>query len=127
MRERVGRRRHLAGEERVEPRFGELARPPDQLERLALAVAGDAPRRPALRAPGVEPLEARRASKLEALLELERLARDDEHLDVRHVVGHAPRHASREHDLLRDLDRNRVRNPLRERLQLLAPRRRHIG
>jgi hypothetical protein len=39
---------------------------------------------------------------LEALLELERLARHDEHLDVRDVVSHPSRNASRQHDLFDD-------------------------
>jgi hypothetical protein len=66
-------------------------------------------------APGVEPLEARGASKPEAVLERERRARDDEHLDVGQLVRRAARDAARQDDLLRDLGRERIRHPVRER------------
>jgi hypothetical protein len=65
-------------------------------------------------------------SKPEALLELERLAREDEHLDIGDLVRHPTRHAAGEDDLLRDLGRKRVRDPLRERPQLVAPRGCHM-
>ena len=53
----------------------------------------------------------------ETLLELEQLRRDDEHLDVGHVVGDAPRDASRQHDLF-DNRWKRGGDPLCERAQL---------
>jgi hypothetical protein len=67
-----------------------LFRPPDQLDRHPLAVAEDALGLGSLRAPRVEAFESGSARMLETLVELERLARHNEHLDVGDLVGDAP-------------------------------------
>jgi hypothetical protein len=64
---------------------------------------------------------------LKGLLELERLARDDQHLDVGNVVGDAARDAAGQDHFLHDVRRKRVGNALRVRAQLLTSRRRHTA
>ena len=59
------------------------------------------------------------------ILELERLGRDHEHLDVGHVVRDPAGDASRDDHLLDHVRRKSVRGALSERLQLVALRGRH--
>ena len=89
MRQRVGRRRELAAHQRLELLLGEGARPEDQLERLALHIPRHAFGGQALRSPRVEALEAGAARHCVRVVEFEPGLRDDEHLDVRDLVGHA--------------------------------------
>ena len=107
--------------ESVDPGLGELARPPDQLERDVLEVAGGPPIRPALRPPAVQAGEPRGPRVPVRLLELERLARDHEHLDVGHLVCDPAGDAAGDDDLLDHVSRQRVGKALGERAELLAP------
>src|SRR6185312_16849107 len=98
-------------EERGERFLGEVTRPPDELDRNAFQVAEDALRRPTLRTPRVEALEPDAPGVREAGLEVERLRRHHEHLDVGDLVGHPARDAAGEHYLLGG-GRERVRDAL---------------
>src|SRR5204862_7294989 len=92
------RGRELAAEHDLEFLLRESERPHEQLERLFLEVAGDALRRHALRSPGVEAVQAGPTGEVIGVRERERLARHDEHLDVRDLVSDAAGPASREAD-----------------------------
>src|SRR3954453_4312053 len=87
--------RRAAGREQL---LRELAGPPDRLDRRALEVAEDAPRRRRRIAPAVALLQSGATRELERFLQGERLLGDAEHLDVGDVVGHATGDAAREHD-----------------------------
>ena len=119
--ERLRARPRLTCGQCVHAGLGELARPPDQLERDALEVAGRSPVRPARRSPAVEAGQARRACVSARLLELQRLPRDHEHLDVGHLVRDSARDAAGDDDLLDHIGRQRVGEALGERAELLAP------
>ena len=101
-----------------------LPRPPEQLDRYALVVAEDALGLDSLRAPRLKAFEPGAARMLEALFELERLARYDKHLDIGEIVSDAPRNASCEHDLFDD-SWERSDDPLRERPQFACSSRGH--
>ena len=64
---------------------------------------------------------------LEARREVERLRRDDQHLDVGHVIGNPAGHAAGQHDLLGDVVGKRIDDALGELVQLLVPLVRHDG
>ena len=119
--DRVRARRHPPRKQPRHLALGELARPPDELHRHALAQAGDPARRRVLLSPGAEVRQPCGARVLEAGLEWEHLRCDDEHLDVRDVVGHAARDAPGHDHLLSDVGRKGIRNALGELAQLLAP------
>ncbi len=110
-------------EQRGHGRLGEVVRPPDELDRHALAVAEDARGGRALRPPGVETLEARPAGVLEAGRQVERLRGDDQQLDVGDLVGDPARDTAGEHHLLHHR-RKGVGDPLRQLLELEAAGRR---
>ena len=61
---------------------------------------------------------------LEALVELKRLGRHDEHLDIGDIVGDAPRDAARQHDLF-DHSWEGGGDPLSEQLEFAGASRGH--
>ena len=125
MGERVSRRGRLAAEQRVDALLGVLAGPPDQLQRDAFAIPGHEPRRRVLRAPAAELGEPACAREVEAGREVELLRRDDQHLDVGHLVRDPARDAAGEDDLLGDVRRKGVGEALRQILELGAALRGH--